>query len=118
MKKNGVISKKEVEQNLEKYFDGLMAVVNKEQDKILPKTKVNLLNKKITKGIESYKGNIELHDSFITKVTFTLNVETMIHRCSDEESKILVFRFSPKGFDHEVWNKLHDVKLKEKICEN
>lgn len=30
----------------------------------------------------------------------------------------ILFQFSPKAIDHDVWDKFEEVKLRENVCEN
>jgi tetratricopeptide (TPR) repeat protein len=115
--KPGPISQEELVTNLQKYFDGIMASVNKDIGKVLPKTKATLREKDSSEGPKQYTGRLELYDSFITKDTFTLNVEANVHHCEGKSRSILEFRFSPKGFDHAIWDKLHQVTLRSEVCE-
>lgn len=105
-------TKEEIEKNIMLYFDGLMDIVNKEKDRTLPKALAKFKKTSESNEIHSYTGTIDIHDSFITRESMTLNVKIECEFRSNEGKSILVFRFSPKGYDHEIWNKLEEIKLR------
>jgi len=47
----------------------------------------------------------------------TLNVLGKTYYCKEENKTIIIFRFSPKGFDNNVWTLLKTVKLIPNYCE-
>ncbi|CAM1350325.1 hypothetical protein [Tenacibaculum halocynthiae] len=104
--------------NLKLYFDGLMKAVNKEKDKIIPEAKVTIIAKEETNGITKFTGKIITHDSFRTKKLITLQVSVESFYCKKTKKYMPLFRFSPQPFEHQIWKKLHNVKLKENYCQN
>ncbi|MFT5386316.1 MAG: CubicO group peptidase (beta-lactamase class C family), partial [Saprospiraceae bacterium] len=50
-------------------------------------------------------------DAFFTKEPMTLNVSVEKIYCAQKKKSILLFRFSPREFEDDVWQKLAEVKL-------
>ena len=106
--------KEELEANLQIYFTGLMNAVNKEKDRMLPKTSVEL-GLVEGNGNPRYVGKIDTFDAFATKAPITLHVYIETYYCKEENAAIILFRFSPKDFMQEVWLSLRTLKL-HSIC--
>lgn len=97
--------------DLEKYFDGLVGVdVNK--------ASALFIEIESTDTTSIFKGKVKTFDRFTTKKPITLYVLVESHYCKKEERSIILFRFSPKGFKHNVWTTLKEVKLKEPFCDH
>jgi len=106
-----------IENNLEIYFDGLMGVP---KDTIVgPKlpTTALLIETTIPKGIASFAGKVRTFDRFRSNEMMTLHVLVTQHFCEKQQKAIVVFRFSPKEFTHEVWELLNSVPLRKDACE-
>ncbi|WP_298515049.1 hypothetical protein [uncultured Kordia sp.] len=103
----------QLELYMQYYFDGLMTAVNKDKDKVVPKTEALFLKKEAG----YFVGKIQLYDAFHTKDIITLNCTVMQYQCPKTKKSMVLFHFSPKEFGHATWNKLHTVKLKENPCE-
>ncbi len=113
---NREITAKELETNLQIYFDGLMKSVNKEKGKTLPKT-VAKINKTVdSSGILNFSGTINIYDSFVTNKPLLLNVNVEKQDCKRIKKSLVLFRFSPKGFDNTIWLILKKIKLRENSC--
>lgn len=114
---NEKISENILESDLEKYFDGLVGV---EVIKELEIYKASALFIKIEDHGSSsiFKGKIKTYDGFTTKKAITLHVLVESHYCKEEKKSIILFRFSPKDFTHDVWNTLKEVRLKEHFCDH
>ena len=110
------LTKSELESSLQFYFDGLMEVVNKDKDKVLPPTNVVLQSGDPSSKDLHYIGKINVYDSFRTKKMITLNTLVEIQRCANTEKTIIIFRFSLKDFEHYVWSKLKEVGLRGDVC--
>ncbi|WP_117884306.1 serine hydrolase domain-containing protein [Aureibaculum luteum] len=115
VKANSALSEKEIESNLQLYFDGLMTGVNKDKDKILPKTLAQLDKKEDTNNKIIYTGKISIFDAFTTQKKMTLNVHVENYYLERKKKAVVLFRFSPKYFEHDIWNKLNEVKLRDTI---
>ncbi|MFK8103196.1 MAG: tetratricopeptide repeat protein [Saprospiraceae bacterium] len=115
--KDQVLPVAELEESWEAYFNGLMAVVNKEKNKVLPKTNANFTKTESKDGVISYAGTVLIFDAFTTKQPLLLNVQFEQHFCSKKGKAELVFWFSPKNFEHAIWKKLKTVQLLPKLLE-
>ena len=110
------LTSKELEKNLQIYFDGLMTSVNKEKGKTLPKTVVEINELENSNGVSKFIGTVNIYDSFITRKPLLLNISVEKQDCKQQNKSIILFRFSPKGFDNEIWNTLNDIKLHTDSC--
>ena len=108
---------KELEKNLQIYFDGLMISVNKEKDKTLPKTVAKISKAGNSNGILNFYGTVAIYDSFVTKKPLLLNVSVETQNCEQSKKSLVLFRFSPKDFDNDIWNTLKKVKLHADVCD-
>lgn len=110
------LSKDFLEENIRKYFDGLMKGVNKERGKILPKT-VAIFKENSKKSIyPSYSGEVKVHDSFFTRDLMTLHVKVENHFCEESKKSMILFKFSPKNYDHKIWSELDEIKITDVFC--
>lgn len=107
------LTKAELENNLQLYFDGLMRVVNKNKDFVPPKSIA-----KVEQDAAQFRGTIDIFDAFVTNEAMTLQVVAEREYCPEKQQSILVFKFSPKGFEHEIWDTLKKIKLRDGFCEN
>ena len=117
VKANSAISAKEMETNLKLYFDGLMEVVNKDEDKIIPKTQVKFHKKEGSEDRTYYTGQLTIYDAFTTKKPITLNVQVENYYLEKKRKAVVLFKFSPKAFENDIWNKLKTIKLRDDIFE-
>ncbi len=114
---SGKFSEQELETNLTYYFDGLMKVVNDDKELTVPPSTVLILKvDRITHGSD-YLGKVRVYDAFRTKEMITLQLRVDVHPCENQDKSIVVFRFSPKGFDDDIWKLLQEVTLKPNSCE-
>ena len=104
------------EDNLKLYFDGLMKVVNEDSLLIIPKTKVFFKEEKQKNGITTFTGTLETYDAFTTKKMILLNVTIESYYCKKTKKHVPFFKFSPKEFNHKIWNSLKNVRLQTNIC--
>lgn len=114
---NKKITEHELASDLEKYFDGLVGV---DYNKEMTAYKASALFTEIESNDSSsiFKGKVKTYDNFTTKRAITLHVLIESHYCKKEKRSIILFRFSPKDFKHNVWKTLHEVKLKEPFCDH
>jgi CubicO group peptidase (beta-lactamase class C family) len=110
------LSAKELESNLQIYFDGLMISVNKEKDKTLPKASANLRKMIDVDAAIRFEGTIEVYDSFVTRERLLLNVKIEKKDCNGGKSLVL-FKFSPKNFESDIWMALEEVKIMGDACD-
>jgi len=107
------LTKEKLENNLAQYFDGLMRVVNKNKDLVPPKSIAE-----VKQDGAQFRGTIEIFDAFVTNEVMTLQVVAEREYCPEKQQSILVFKFSPKDFEHEIWDTLKKIKLRDGFCEN
>ena len=105
------------EDNLKLYFDGLMKVVNENETLIIPKTKANFIENITNTEITTFTGTVETYDAFTTKKMIALNVTIESHYCEKTENYVPFFRMSPRNFNHEVWEELDRINLRDDICD-
>jgi len=108
------LTEEELTSNIKLYFDGLMDVVNDDKSITIPPTAANFTKQNIGK----YSGNVAVYDAFRSKKSITLNVLVEHHYCEQKKKTIVIFRFSPKSFDHTIWDMLMEAKLDEEYCIN
>lgn len=101
------LTAKDLERDLKIYFDGLMGKEN---------TMTLFLEKDAGKQKTSYIGKVHTFDNFRKKQMMTLNVKVEKIFCEEQKKRIILFRFSPKEFDHKVWLKLNEARLPVNIC--
>jgi CubicO group peptidase (beta-lactamase class C family) len=110
---NNPLTEIQVEAYITKYYDGLLASVNKEKDLDLPKTTVSIA--KNSKG--HFIGSASIYDTFTTRQPLVLNFNIQQVFCDSNGKSIIVFRISPKAFGHSVWNDLMNISLVENSCD-
>ena len=113
---NREITAKELALDLVKYFDGLNDVrednnINQKASAVITKTK--------REGLTTFfKGEIKTYDHFTTNKRFTLHALIESKYCKKKEKTFILFRFSPKGFNHKVWKTtLKEVKIYSNLCD-
>lgn len=109
------INTSELEKNIQLYFDGLLGLdFYKIEEKHVRKTNAVF----IKKNDSHFVGKVKTFDTRYTKKPMTLNVLVENYYCELEQKRIILFRFSPKPFDHDVWSTLDEVKLNSDSCKN
>ena len=89
------LSEAEMEDRIQIYFDDIMNVVNKQKDRILPKSIANLDQTDNGEDVSKFAGAIDVHDSFVTRESMRLYVQAESHYCERQKKAIILFRFSP-----------------------
>lgn len=107
IKRPSVLTERELEDNLQLYFDGLMGWQH---------TNALLLKTLDLGETSNYSGKIKTFDAFFSKRTMTLNVSISVRHCNLRERSVVVFRLSPQIFEHEIWQKLNAVTLRAPDC--
>lgn len=111
----GEVTESELETNIQYYFDGLLGLdFYKIDEKHVRKTNTVFLKK----DNSHYVGKVKTFDTRYTKKPMTLNVLVETYYCEQEKKRIILFRFSPKSFGHDVWNTLKEVKLMSDVCKD
>ena len=112
---NRKIKEKELEIDLVKYFNSLNKIdMNATTTKKYSSAKVTRIKRR--KTITYFKGSIKIFDRFATNKMITLNVLIESNYCKKDKKTILLFKFSPKDFNHTTWKTLNEVKLLDHIC--
>lgn len=107
----------QLEVHIQAYYDGLMNVVNKNKELTPPKTVAKLNKIEATATMIKHKGTVNIFDAFATNKPLMLNAIIEQHYCKKQEKYLLVFKFSPKPFNHTIWKTIHKVKLNENSCD-
>lgn len=108
------LTTEDVEINLERYFDGLMRVVNRDKSVELPHTTAEIRRDKST---STYIGTLDIYDAFVTQEKMSLHIQIEQYYCAEQQQDILWFKISPKTFEHEIWKTLGELKLRANMCE-
>jgi len=112
---NRKITEKELALDLVKYFNSLNKIdMDATADKRFTSAKITKTKRK--KSTTFFKGSIKIFDRFATNKQITLNVLIESHYCKKKEKTVILFKFSPKEFDHKVWKTLEKIKLQTNIC--
>ncbi|WP_378174776.1 hypothetical protein [Aquimarina sp. SS2-1] len=98
------LSDRQLESELEVYFDGLMQEVKDRDETIL---KAKAFFEKIDD--QSFAGKVITYDAFTTKKEVQLNVVVTYNYCQSSNKYLLLFKISPQPIDHVIWDKLHKV---------
>ena len=109
------ITAKQLKSDLEKYFDGLNNVtenhnLNQKASAIISKIKKN-------KHTTFFEGKVFTFDHFATNKRFVLNVKIESNFCKEAQKTVILFKFSPKKINHEVWKTLDEIELNDDFCE-
>jgi len=86
--------------------------IEKERGVYIPNTVALFIDKDKSQMV----GKIRTFDNFRNKRLFTLNVLVEKKYCERTNASLVLFKFSPKEFGHEVWEILDEVKFREGIC--
>ena len=106
------IDAKELAADLVKYFNSLNKVdINDKKDNRKATASISKTNKK--KSTTFFEGKVNTYDRFATNKRFTLNVKIESNYCKKEKKTVILFKFSPKEFTHEVWETLNRIELLE-----
>ena len=96
-----------IEDDIEAYFNGLMNLVSKESD--IPDS--NVVFVKDANSINTYTGKAKIYDAFFNKDIQELNIKAIVDYCSKKKKHTVLFTFSPKEFDHDIWKTLDTISL-------
>lgn len=113
---NRKIPEKELELDLVKYFNSLNRVdMNATADSRYTSAKVIKIKKEKTTTF--FEGSVKIFDRFATNKKLMLNVRIKSHFCKKKKKTLLLFKFSPKEFNHKVWETLNEIKLHSHLCD-
>lgn len=99
--------------NVNAYFDGLMKV------NFADENDPNKPEKTISEFEETdlgFRGEISVHDAFISNKTMKLFCEVSEIYCNLERKNIITFKFSQKEFGDEIWTLFDNVRLVNLKC--
>ncbi len=102
--------------NLQYYFDGLLDIQNRKNGFTILETRASIVKDKEYIEGDHYIGSIYLYESRYTKKMMTLYTQAEQHYCKKNKETTIIFRFSPKTFDAEIWNSLQTVTLNNHSC--
>ena len=111
------VTKTVLEGSLQLYFDGLLGIDTwRKSDANIQNTKALLVEKEANKSTSRFTGQLNIFESRYTKKPMTLQVTVEQHYCEQTKKAIILFKFSPKDFDHNTWLKLNEIELREGLC--
>lgn len=113
---NKELTATDLETYLQYYFDGLMHVVNKEKGKVLPKTVALFIKKEKSTNDNEFIGKLQIYNAFHTKDVMFLHCTVTQYYCPKKQKSMVLFRFSPKKFEHSIWKELSAIQLKKEAC--
>jgi len=109
------IPEKELALDLVKYFNSLNKV---EMDDIKNNqyTSASVTKVKRKNSTTFFTGSVNIFDRFATNKRITLQVKIESHYCKKGKKTVLLFKFSPKEFEHKTWEMLEKVRLIKNLC--
>jgi len=115
VKATAPLSSEVITTNLERYFDGLMKPNN--WATTFPEPVVFFTSsEEDIKKTNTLQGHMKYFDGFHTGKMITTHIVAEQTFCTATNRTIVLFRISPKAFDHPVWNELKNVTKKEDSC--
>lgn len=103
----------EIKHNLKHYFDGLMKPNHWATE--FPGPEVTLAFSE-TEENKLLVGKMRLFDGFHTGKTIVINMSALQTYCDDTGKTIVIFRFSPKDYEHRIWEELKAITLLPNSC--
>ena len=79
----------------------------------MPKTTVEITKTEAGHFI----GKATIYDTFITRKPLVLNFDIEQTLCENNNKSIILFRLSPKEFNHNVWNNLNEIRVLKNNCD-
>lgn len=111
-----LLSIDQISLNLETYFNGLMRIKERGDEFHLKSSKVALEKTGSEGEFSYYRGEVETFDGFFDKKAIAFNIQAEQKYCEEIGRAMMIFRFSPKGHEDLVWNKLNEVRMPKDIC--
>ncbi len=108
VKRKKPLTVKEIEQNFEGYFEGLM--IPNHWKTTFPRPNALFLSK--GGNTTNITGKMKLFDGFHTGKMIELNIAVSQYFNKKEGKSTLLFRISPKSFDNAIWKLLRSIKRK------
>lgn len=113
---NRKITEKELALDLVKYFNSLNHIdMGDLKNKHYTSATVTKVKRK--KSTSFFSGKVKIFDRFATKKRIVLNVLIESMLCKKGKKTVILFKFSPKEFEHETWRTtLKKVRLYDNLC--
>ncbi|WP_323756735.1 hypothetical protein [Roseivirga sp.] len=112
-----LVTKSVLESSLQLYFDGLLGIDTwKKNNAGIQNTKALLVEKEASKSTSRFTGQLDIFESRYTQKPMTLQVTIVQRYCEQTKEAVILFKFSPKDFDHNTWVKLDEIELREGLC--
>jgi len=100
----------DIENDIEAYFNGLMTLVGKGQG-LTDIPQANVVFVQEADNDKSYIGKAKMFDAFFGKKIQELNIKAVAGYCSTAKKHTVLFTFSPKEFDHQIWKTLDNITI-------
>jgi hypothetical protein len=114
---DSMLTAQELENDMQYYFDGVMSLeIERKSDSTIANTSALFLLKESTSNHSAFIGKVQTWDHFTTKKPISLYVEVDQHYCKEQKKVVILFRFSPKKFDHDIWNTMSAITLHDNAC--
>lgn len=114
---NKKMTTEELELDLEKYFNSLNKVDLNDKTDSRKATSI-ITEIKTENSTTFFEGKVHTFDRFATNKQFTLNVKIESNFCRKSQKTVILFKFSPKEYTHEVWETLNTIQLEKGFCNN
>ncbi|WP_350288473.1 hypothetical protein [uncultured Croceitalea sp.] len=108
------LTTKDFETHLQHYFDGLMDIKNQKNDTSILATKASITANSSNSHAPTFYGSIYFYEGRYTKKMMTLFVMAEISYRKEENKSIVLFKFSPKFYNHKIWQILNSIKISDK----
>lgn len=117
--KEKFLSAHDLEVAMQFYFNGVMSLdIERKTYPDIQNSAAVFLEKESTAQSSKLIGKIKTWDHFTTKKPITLNVQVEQSYCTEQNKLIVLFRFSPKPFEDELWQSFGTITLKEDACQH
>ena len=117
IKHETLLTAQELEVDMQYYFDGVMSIdLERKTDSTIAYTSALFLEKEKIMNHSKLVGKIKTWDHFTTKRPISLYVKVDQFYCEAQKETLLLFRFSPKEFDDEIWNIMSAITLHKDTC--
>lgn len=112
---NKTITADKLALNLVQYFNSLNHIkMSNSEDKRY--TLASITKIKSNNSTLYFKGKTTIFDRFATQKMITLNVLIESNFCKKTKKTVILFKFSPKKFQHKTWKMLDTIKLTNNLC--
>jgi len=102
-----------LQNDLETYFNDLMYI--NEKDVLKSGKSMALI---VNNGKDNYFGKVKIYDAFFSKEDIVLNFTVNIKQNKNNNTKYILFKFSPKHFNNAIWEELNNIKINSNLLNN